>query len=90
MTSWIAEAHLIDAILVLMVVEALLLLAYRHWTGRGIAPASLAATLAAGACLLLVVRGLLSGAAPAVLGVLLALALGAHVADLALRWKGGG
>jgi hypothetical protein len=90
MTDWIAESHVVDAILALMVLEALVLLAYRRWTGRGVAPASLAATLAAGACLLLVVRALVSGAAPSVLAVLMALALAAHVTDLALRWEGSG
>jgi hypothetical protein len=77
----------IDLALALIGVEGLALLAWRAKTGRGPAPLGLIANLAAGACLLLVARAVLTGAgALATLGAL-TLALAAHLADLVLRWE---
>jgi hypothetical protein len=88
MIELFGDARAIDWILILVGIEAAALLGYRMVTGKGIAPASLIANLAAGALLLLVIRGALVGASPFLLGGLLALALAAHLTDLATRWQG--
>lgn len=77
----------VDAVLVLVVVEAIVLVAWRVRTGAGIAPASLVATLAAGAFLLVALRGALTGAGPAWIAASLLAAGMAHCIDLALRWR---
>lgn len=81
------QGGFIDAVLALVAVEALVLVAVHARTGRGIAPASLLATLAAGAFLLVALRSALIGAGAAwIAGSLLAAGV-AHCADLALRWR---
>ena len=82
-----ASGRVVDLILGFMVLEAVGLLVWRRRTGRGIAPLDLVVSLLAGALLLLALRFALAGAAwPAVAGCLAA-ALGAHVWDLARRWR---
>jgi hypothetical protein len=88
MTELFGDARAIDWILILVAIEAAALLGYRLVTGKGIAPASLLSNLGAGALLLLVIRGTLVGASPFLIGGLLALALAAHLTDLAVRWQG--
>ncbi len=77
----------IDALLALVVVEAVVLVAIRARTGRGIPAASLVATLAAGAFLLVALRGALTGAGAAWVAGSLLMAGMAHFVDLALRWR---
>ncbi len=81
-----ASGGIVDAIVVLVIVEALLLLAVRRrLPGR---PSALAvvANLGAGLFLLLALRAALAGAGWPWLAGSLALALVAHLVDLALRW----
>lgn len=85
--AWFASGRIVDAILAFMVLEALLLVAYRSRTGRGIATADLLANLAAGATLLLALRAALTGGPWTWVAGALAAALVAHVADLARRWQ---
>ncbi len=80
MTGWI------DAILVLVVLEAAGLTALHRTTGRGLAPATLLPTLLAGALLLAAMRLALGGAAFPWVGLCLLGAGLAHVADLRRRW----
>ena len=82
----------VDAILLLVPLEALALLAWRRRTGRGIAPAGLLGNLAAGFCLAAALRCALAGPVPSLpvqvlIAALLAAAGSAHLADLAARWQ---
>lgn len=77
-----------DVILAVMIAEAALLLVYRRATGRGPAPADLAAMLFAGACLVLALRAALTGSHWPVVAAFLAAALIAHLTDLYRRWFG--
>jgi hypothetical protein len=86
MTAFLMSGRVIDLILLLVVAEAAGLLLLRRATGRGVAPSALLANLAAGAFLLLALRCGLSGAGAAWVGLCLALALVAHLADLRSRW----
>jgi hypothetical protein len=78
---------LIDLILGLVLVEAIALTVLYRLTGKGVAPRDLVGLLLAGACLLIAVRLALTGAEWVWIGLWLALALIAHLADLALRWR---
>ncbi len=84
----------LDVILVLVLAEGLALVALHRFTGAGIPPRRLIGTLAAGFFLMLATRLALAAGAQgtlaaqgAVAACLLA-ALIAHVADLAVRWRG--
>jgi hypothetical protein len=83
----IASGRAVDLILGFMVVEGLALAAYQRVTGRGIAPASLAANLIAGGSILLALRAMQSGWGPAAIGACLAVSFAAHLADLRSRWR---
>lgn len=82
----------VDAILVLVPLEAMALYAWHRLRGGGIAPGALLANLAAGLCLAAALRFALAGppqplAAQAGIAALLAGAGLAHLADLAARWR---
>ena len=62
MSQLFVGGRIVDLILGLMVVEALALIVYHRWTGRGIAPPDLLGNLLAGLCLLLALRAALVGA----------------------------
>lgn len=85
--SFVANPHFIDAILALVLMEAIGVVGYRVLTGAGPAPIAFLCNLAAGASLLLALRAALSGATALAIAFCLALGLVAHLADLALRWK---
>ena len=81
----------VDAILVLVVVEAVALTIFHRRTGRGVAPATLWPNLAAGFLLALAVRiALASGPTrlglQAIVAAVLGCALVAHLVDLRSRW----
>lgn len=83
MSDWLASGRLVDAILLLMVAECAAIAAFG---GRmRLALRDVAASLAAGACLMLALRAALTGAAFPWTLLFLALALFAHLADLAAR-----
>lgn len=86
MAEMFASGRIVDAVIALMLLEALLLAWLRARRGRGPAPADVLANLAAGLFLLLALRGALVGAAWPWLAASLAAALVAHLADLARRW----
>jgi len=77
---------LIDAILGLVIVEAVALGLYHRITGRGIAPRHYIANLAAGFALLLATRLAVSGAPVWQLAACLLASLCAHLLDFAGRW----
>ena len=77
----------LDAILVLVVIEGLVLAIVKRRTGKGIAPKSLLGMLGAGAFLMLGLRLALGGAGDGPIAACLLGSLIAHVADLASRWR---
>lgn len=87
MAELFASGHLIDLILGLVLVEAIALTLLHRLTGKGVAPRDLVGLLLAGAFLLVALRAALTGAGWVWIGLWLALALMAHFADLALRWR---
>jgi hypothetical protein len=87
MAELFASGRLIDLILGLMAVEGLALTLLFRRTGKGAAPRDLVGLLLAGGCLLLAVRAALTDAAWVWVGLWLGLALLAHLADLAMRWR---
>jgi hypothetical protein len=87
MESLLASGRLIDLILAATVLEFLLLTLWRRRSGHGVPPAELALDLAAGAALLLALRGALTGAQWTWIAACLTLALVAHLLHLARRWR---
>jgi hypothetical protein len=87
MAELFASGRLIDLILGLVLVEAVVLTVFHRRTGKGVAPHDLVGLLLAGGFLLLAVRAALVGAAWVWVGLWLTLALLAHLADLAMRWR---
>jgi hypothetical protein len=59
--SLFASGRIIDAILVLMALEAVVLLWFHRATGKGVGPRTLLPFLAAGVCLMLALRTALTG-----------------------------
>jgi hypothetical protein len=88
MAELFASGRLIDLILGLVLVEAITLTILHRLTGKGIAPRDLLGLLLAGAFLLVALRAALSGAEWFWIGLWLGFALIAHLADLAMRWRG--
>jgi hypothetical protein len=82
-----ASGRIVDAILVLVVVEALALLGMRTRWGRGPAPGALLSNLASGAALMLSLRAALTGTAWPGIAVWLTAALAAHLAEMVIRFR---
>ena len=82
-----ADATAIDWILGLVVVEAVLLIAYRLATHRGLGTGPVLSLLLPGACLLLALRCALTGSAAVWISGWLLAAFVTHLADVALRWR---
>ena len=89
MAELFASGRIVDLIVAGMALEALILLAYRFRTGRGIAARDLLVNLAAGLCLMLALRAALAGAGWGLVAAPLAAGLLAHLADLRCRWPAG-
>ncbi len=87
MESLFASGRIAEAIAALVVAEFAVLLAVRRRLGRGPSAAGLAATLAAGLCLVMALRAALVEAGVPVIGLWLAAALVAHAADMVLRFR---
>ncbi len=87
MSALFASGRIVDLILLLVLAEAVALLALHRATGRGPPPAALLPNLAAGACLLLALRSALRGAPWPLLALCLLGSLLAHLADLRERWR---
>jgi hypothetical protein len=87
MSELFESGRIIDMLLVLLVMEAASLWAYRRISGRGVPSRPLAANLIAGACLLLALRAALTGSGWQGIGGWLAASLIAHLEDLRLRWR---
>jgi hypothetical protein len=78
---------LIDAIIVLVAIEAIAIFVWRLKTGNGPALSSLACNLLAGAFLLLALRNALVGASEVWIAACLLAAFVSHILDLRGRWE---
>ena len=87
MRELFASGRVVELILGFMLVEAVVLVIYHRRSGRGVRPLDLAFNLAAGALLLLALRTALVDPDPLAPAPYLAVALFAHLADLARRWQ---
>jgi hypothetical protein len=90
----LASTNAVDLILLGVLLEAAALFAYWRQTGKGVAPRLLLANLVSGGSLMLALRftletALLGQSAAAGVALCLALALAAHLLDLAARWDHG-
>jgi hypothetical protein len=72
-------------IVVFVVIEAVALVLYHRKTGRGLATIPMLANLAAGGCLMLAIRAALLDQPWTSVGLLMALALIAHLVDFGAR-----
>ena len=88
MAELFASGRIVDLIVAFMVLEAVVLVVYRHRTGRGVAAADLVPNLLAGIFLLLALRAALAAAWWGWIALALAAALGAHLGDLRRRASG--
>lgn len=87
MSDWFLSGRVVDAILLLMLVEASWLLWRHDRHVSGPVFAELLPTLASGLCLLLAVRGALAGWPWPLLAAALAGAGICHLLDLRQRWR---
>jgi len=82
----LSGAGIVDAILVLVVLEWVALAVYWKFTRRGVPPWKLCFNLLAGASLLLALRAALSDATTITILMFLSAALVCHLLDLRTRW----
>ena len=87
MAAWFASGRIVDAILVLVALEAAFLFVLRLRTGRGPAPLPMLCNLASGAALMLALRAALVGAGWPVVAACMLAALAAHLGDLVPRLR---
>ncbi len=85
--TWFASGQIADVLLLLMAFEGAALAGVKLATGRGIPLPSLASNLAAGACLIMALKSVLTGGGFETASLWLAGSLVAHVADLSSRWQ---
>jgi hypothetical protein len=82
-----ASGRAADIIIGLLIVEALVLWLVHKWTGQGLAAPMILSNLASGLCLVLALRGALTGAHWTWISACLLAGLAAHAADLNVRWR---
>jgi hypothetical protein len=87
MAELFSSGNLVDAILLLVVAEIVVLVLLWRWKRRGIPPADLIPNVLAGGFLLLTVRLLLGGAGWMACSACLAAGGIAHLFDLTRRWR---
>ncbi|NBB81864.1 MAG: hypothetical protein GVY28_00495 [Alphaproteobacteria bacterium] len=87
MTELFASGRIVEAILVLVVLEAVGLIALRRFRGLGPPLAPTLINLLSGAALLLALRAALVGSGWVWVALWLLAGLAAHLGDLALRWQ---
>jgi hypothetical protein len=87
MADLFASGRIIDAILLLVALEAMAIAIYHRATGRGVALGDVVWTLASGAALMLALRIALTGGAWTAIAAPLTAALVTHLVDLVRRWR---
>ena len=88
MSSLFADGVLVDIVLIVVVLEAIALLAYWRWKRRGVAPADPLPGLCSGALMLLALRAVLAGSGWMIPTLCLTAAGVAHLIDVTRRWRG--
>jgi hypothetical protein len=88
MEALFASGHVADLILVVLVLESALLIAWHRRTGNGLVPRAVLALALPGVALVLALRLALTGAWWGWIALALLAAFAAHLADIALRWRG--
>ncbi len=88
MSGLFASGHIIDAILVLTLLECLFIAGYHARTGRGPEPAPFVVNVLSGVCLMIALRCALIGAWWGWISVCLLGSLAMHLLDLMRRWAG--
>lgn len=84
MSGFFASGHAVDLILAVLVAEAVFLMT-RGWRGRRWSALEVLLALGPGACLLLAVRGALTGAEWPLIALALAASFPLHLADVIRR-----
>jgi hypothetical protein len=92
--SLLVSNTFLDLIVVGVIAEGIVLVAYRRATGRGLATRAIFANLFSGGSLILALRvsletSVLAAEATAAVATCLVVALVAHIADLVWRWERG-
>jgi hypothetical protein len=87
MEALFASGHVADLILVVLVLETVVLIAWHRRTGRGLAPRAVLALAFPGAALVIALRLALTGAWWGWIALALLAAFAAHLADIAVRWR---
>ena len=87
MSELLASGRIIDAIVVLVFLEGVGLLVWHRLTGGGPKPRIILPTLVSGLMLMLALRAALTDLRWELIAAPLTLALAAHLADLAIRWR---
>jgi hypothetical protein len=87
MAEFFASGRVADLILLMLVLEGAFLEIYHRRTGRGIALRAVLPFLLAGAAFALSLRAALTGAGWPLVALPLMGAFGAHLWDLAARWR---
>ena len=87
MTEHLALAQLVDGVLLFALLEAVALCAWRRASGTGLPAREVIASLAAGACLMLALRGYARDWNPGWIAMCLLGAGIAHAVDMRLRWR---
>jgi hypothetical protein len=87
MSALFASGRIIDAVLVLTLLEVVALLAFRRVTGRGPRLSAFLLNVLSGLCLMLAVRAALVGAFWGIVSLWMLAALLLHLADLARIWR---
>jgi hypothetical protein len=82
-----SQTYLVDAVMAVTLIEAMVLLAYFQWTGRGIRPKDFVFNLISGIGLMLALRSVVVGAPWIYLALCLGVAGLAHGADMWRRWR---
>ena len=86
MTEFLAGPQVFDLVIAILVLEALLLLAWRRFSGRGVPAADLLPPILSGLFLLLAFRIWVGDGAWLWVALSLLAALAAHLFDLRRRW----
>ena len=87
MADFFASGRVADLILLMLALEGAALGAWHHRTGRGIAFRAILPFLLAGAAFALSLRAALTGAGWPLVALPLMGAFGAHLWDIAARWR---
>jgi hypothetical protein len=82
MQQFFDSGRIVDAIVLVMILEAIVLLAYRRATGRGLGFVDILSVLLPGACLLLALRAALRGEDWSAIALWLIAAFLLHLADI--------